>query len=60
MKLNLYVISILDSANRMQSYGIAASSKANAEAEACRLAGVSPGTETQSSQNLHRIDSVVE
>ena len=57
---NLYVVAIQDAAGRMQSYGIASSTKKNAEAEACRLAGVPPETENSSSQMLHRIDSDVE
>lgn len=55
--MNLYVISINDSQGRMQSYGIVASTKINAEKEACKLAGVPEGTETHTSQNLHRVDA---
>jgi hypothetical protein len=54
---NLYIISIVDSQSRMQSYRIAATTRTLAEAEACRLAGVAAGTETQTSQNAGRIDS---
>ena len=56
---NLYVISILDASNRMQSYGIVATSRAAAEAEAQRLAGVASTVEPQTSQILHRVDSEV-
>lgn len=59
MNKNLYVISITDSQARMQSYRIVASSKALAEAEACRLAGVPPDTEPATFQNTGRIDSEV-
>jgi len=58
--MNLYVISLFDAAKRQVSYGIVASTKVKAEAEACKLAGVPAGTETLTSQNLHRVDSVVE
>jgi len=57
---NLYVISLNDSQGRMQSYSIVASTKINAEAEACRLAGVAEGTETQTSQKMAHVDSTVE
>ena len=57
---NLYIVSILDSQQRMQSYRIAASTLALAIAEACRLAGVPADTEPSTAQNAGRIDSEVE
>jgi hypothetical protein len=56
---NIYILSINDSHGRMQSYTIAAATKAAAEAEACRLAGVPADTETATSQKSGRIDSEV-
>ena len=56
---NLYIVSINDSQGRMQSYRIAAATKALAEAEACRLAGVPTDTEPATVQNTGRIDSEV-
>lgn len=54
---NVYIISILDSQSRMQSYTIAATTMALAQAEACTLAGVEAGTEVQTSQKSGRIDA---
>jgi hypothetical protein len=57
--MKLYVISINDAQNRMHSYGIVASTLANALAEAQRLAGVGASAEPASTQMLHTVDSVV-
>jgi hypothetical protein len=54
---SLYIISITDAQNRMQSYRIAASTKAIAEAKACELAGVPADTEPATVQNTGRIDA---
>lgn len=54
---NIYIISLIDSQKRMQSYHIVAATKVLAEAEACRLAGVTADTETHTAQNAGRIDS---
>jgi hypothetical protein len=56
----LYVISLIDSSGKMQSYGIAASTRNLAESEARRLAGVGEDVEPATSQKLHQIDSTVE
>lgn len=56
---NVYIISIIDSTNRMQSYRIAAATQTAAQTEACRLAGVPDGTEPSTFQNTGRIDSEV-
>jgi hypothetical protein len=55
----LYVISINDSQGRMQAYGIVATTRANAEAEARSLAGVGPDAEPATSQKLHAVDAIV-
>lgn len=57
--MKLYVISINNAQGRMQSYGIVASTMANALTEAQRLAGVGFETEAASQQMLHAVDSVV-
>lgn len=59
--LSLYVISLFDSKKSHVSFAVVTTTRAKAEAEACRLAGVpAEGTEPQTSQLLHRVDSVVE
>ena len=58
---NLYLITINDSKGMMRQYGIVAPTKAKAETEAQRLAGVAADVEPHTSQLFHKgIDSEVE
>ena len=55
----VYVISINDSAGRMQSYRIVAANLALATAKAQELAGVDSTVEPATTQNQGRIDAEV-
>jgi hypothetical protein len=55
----VYVISILDSAGRMESYRIVAANLSLATAKAQELAGVDATIEPSTTQNQGRIDSEV-
>ena len=56
---SIYVISILDSAGRMQSYRIVAANLSLATAKAQELAGVDATVEPATTQNQGRIDAEV-
>lgn len=57
---HLYVISLNNAKGQMQNFAVVADSRAVAEKEAARLAGVPGDTEPHTSQKLHVVDSVVE
>lgn len=57
--MNLYVISIVDSAGRQQSYNILAANRGSAETKARELAGVASDVEPTSSQKMLTVNAVV-